>query len=70
MYKSIFILVLIITCQSGYGQVIQWQSNKDILDIGTQVTVLEDPERKFSINEVSSIPFQSKFKTSGTANPE
>ena len=68
MYKSIFILVLIITCQSGYGQVIQWQSNKDILDIGTQVTVLEDSERKFSINEVSSIPFQSKFKTSGTAN--
>ena len=52
----------------GTSQIIRWQGDKATLDIGAQVTILEDPGGTLSIDDVSSDAYLAAFKPSGSPN--
>ena len=66
--NAILFLLILLFPFLCYSQVIRWQGERATLDIGAQVTILEDPDGKLSIDDVSNEQYQTKFKPSGSPN--
>ena len=62
------LLLLVLFPLLGTSQIIRWQGDKATLDIGAQVTILEDPGGTLSIDDVSSDAYLAAFKPSGSPN--
>ena len=65
MIVSLFLIVLFsFIAPAQTVQSISWEDSRDHIDIGDKVRVLEDPEGKFSFEQVSSAEFANRFRPS------
>jgi len=62
--RIVLLQLLCLLSVTAISQQVQWNANKDFVDITPGMQVLEDPGGKLSFDQVRSDSFQNSFKTS------
>lgn len=68
LFKKKLLLVLCVLPFISFSQTIVWKQGNETLEIGANVSVLEDASGNMTIQDIQSPAYQSKFKPSASPN--